>query len=299
MTPTDNLKLTYLHLMEQMRLAFDLITEHASDINARVFTLPAASNEDIGETVKHIDVTPISGEQAYVHSRQHYFKHTLDTQRSGRVLNRLPGVVCIQHPEPHDCITRLEAINQTKKEMKDLIQAVPGNKTERFETIAKILPDIVKLQVTRQLLFIDTPAKSVGFTWANRNAMQRMSKDDVLEKLKTTNEYAKQKEGLSDFYEMVQEETRIISSFKGEPEFTIRRPLRVAPMMNIHYHNPKEPIIPQRKNPANMVAHSPLLVFNHTPTIHPLEDFERPANSDQTSMTLVIPRLHLYEVSCK
>jgi DNA replication terminus site-binding protein len=295
--PTQALKLTYMHLIEQMRLAFELITDHATDIQAHVFQLPHNSNDDIGKAVQDIHVTPVEGKQAFLLTRQHYFKHKLDVTRSGRLLTRLPGIVKIQHPRQEECVAMLHQVNQTKQEIKSLIQAVPGNKTERFETIAKVLPDLVKLQVTRQLLFIDTPAKSVGFSWVNRNAMQHMTKQVVIDKLTVTNEYAKQKQGLSDFYDMAQKEQQYISSFPDNAAFTIRRPLRVAPMMNIHYRSPKTPIIEAHKNPPNMVAHSPLLLFNHAPGIHPLARFERHQfTDDHASMPLVIPRLHLYQV---
>ena len=286
-----------MHLVEQMRLTFDFFTEHATDIQAQLFQLPATSNADIGKKVTDIPVTPIVGEHAISLTRQHYFKHKLDATRSGRLLTRLPGVVCIHHPHSEECMAMLHAINQTKHELRNLFQTVPGNKTERFEAIAKVLPDVVKLQVTRQLLFLATPAKSVGFSWVNRNAMQHMTKKEVIDKLTVTNEYAKSKQGLSDFYDIAQEEQHYISGFPNTSAFTIRRPLRVAPMMNIHYHSPKNSVIEAHKNPANMIAHSPLLVFNHTPSIYPLSDFEpKTYADDNVSLPLVIPRLHLYQV---
>ena len=295
---TANLKIGYADIQERLRLLFEVIDERATDIRAYVYQLPTPSNEDIGDKPTLIRVTPIDGMPAYQLAKTHSFLHTLNQERSGRVLPRLPGIVMIDHPDPLDCLSRMADINRAKDDFKGLMGNTGKDKNDRFDIVSKALPDLVKLQTFRHLLFLNSAAQTIGFSWVNRNSVKCFKKQEVIALLQKANDYYQDRQPLSAFLEMVQKEIHEIDGYSDKAEFVIRRPQRITPMMNVRYYSPKTAILPNHKMPANIVAHSPLFVFNQSPKINDLKTYVRPDNEITLDDTApVIQRLHLYEKS--
>jgi DNA replication terminus site-binding protein len=294
------LKVDYNDINDRLTLVFNMIYEDATSMTADVFELPPPTNEDVGKSPESISVLHHRDHVAKMMARQHYFKHTLNAERSGRVLPRLPGVVFVEHPHALDCMQRLADINQRKDAFQHFLKSsIPGDKNERFRTVSHALPDLVKLQLSRHVLFLDCRAKTIGFSWANRHSIKRLSKEDVLSMLAITDNYYKERQPLSDFIDIVAKEISYIDSFSQHTQFVIRRPLRIAPMMNVSFQLPKVSAIATHKNASNIVAHSPILVFNQQPKIRGLKNYVKKNNVNDSgahTTKLVIPRLHLYEV---
>lgn len=298
MDNTANLKISYADIQERLRLLFDVIDDKATDIRAYVFQLPSPSNDDIGDKPTLIPVTPFTEDTAYQLAKAHSFLHTLNQERSGRVLPRLPGIVMIEHPDPLDCLSRMADINRAKDDFKKQVKNISTDKNVRFREVSKAFPDLVKLQTFRHLLFLNASAQTVGFSWVNRNSVKCYKKLDVIDLLQKADGYYKDRQPLSDFLELVQKEQVRIGEYPPDAEFVIRRPQRITPMMNVRYYSPKNAILPNQNMPANIVAHSPLFVFNHSPKVHDLNTYVRPENEVVLDdIAPVIPRLHLYEKS--
>lgn len=290
------LKICYANIKDRLTLLFDLIEGEATSVNWVVYQLPVPSNDDIGKTPEIIPVSKIEGNKTIGLTREHYFIHKLNAQRSGRILPRLPGVITIEHPNAIECMQRLFEINQCKDEFKEIVSRLSTDKNERFRIVSLALPDLVKLQVFRHVLFVDTAVKSIGFSWANRSSTKRMTRDEVLSTLEKANNYYRERQPLSNFAELVEKEHLGISNYPTSTEFVIRRPLRIAPMMNLRFYQPKIQTLIDHKTPGNMVAHSPLIVFNHIPKIGRLKSYVK--NDQEKALddvAPVIPRLHLYK----
>jgi DNA replication terminus site-binding protein len=296
MDSITQLKVCYTNIQDRLALLFDLIEGEAKSVNGVVYELPVPSNDDIGKTPEIIPVAKIDGDITLRLTREHYFSHRLNIERSGRVLPRLPGVIAIEHPNAKECMQRLFEINQCKDEFREMVSLLSADKNERFRIVSLALPDLVKLQVFRHILFTDTPVKSIGFSWANRSSMKRMTRDEVLTILEKANNYYRERQPLSDFAELVEKEHLGISNYPKTAEFIIRRPLRVAPMMNLRFYEPKVKILTDHNSPGNMVAHSPLIVFNHIPKVGKLKDYVK-NDKDKAidKVAPIIPRLHLYK----
>ncbi|MFT6899325.1 MAG: DNA replication terminus site-binding protein, partial [Paraglaciecola sp.] len=176
----SKLKISYANIKDRLTLLFDLIEGGAKSVKGVVYQLPVPSNDDIGKTPEIIPVAKVDGNKTIRLTREHYFSHQLNAQRSGRVLPRLPGVITIEHANATECMQRLFEINQCKDEFKEIVSRLSSDKNERFRIVSLALPDLVKLQVFRHILFTDTAVKSIGFSWANRSSMKRMTRDEVL-----------------------------------------------------------------------------------------------------------------------
>jgi DNA replication terminus site-binding protein len=296
MDSITQLKICYANIQDRLTLLFDLIEEEAESINGVVYELPVPSNDDIGKTPEIIPVTKIDGNITTALTREHYFTHKLNAQRSGRILPRLPGVITIDHPNAKECMQRLFEINQCKDVFREIVKQLSKDKNERFRIVSLALPDLVKLQVFRHILFTDTPVKSIGFSWANRSSMKRMTRDEVLTTLEKATNYYHERQPLSDFAELVEKEHLGISQYPKNAEFIIRRPLRVAPMMNVRFYEPKVKTLIDHNSPGNMVAHSPLMVFNPVEKVGMLKNYIKNVQDKAfDNIAPVIPRLHLYK----
>lgn len=292
------LQVSYQEIKTQLEAVFELIEQRATSITSVVYQLPPPQNDEIGTQPETIPVASFEDDAAYRMAKYHYFRFKISLERSGRILPRMPGVIMIDHPDHKECLERLHAINVAKLAFKALVSGISTDKNERFTVVSQAIPDLVKLQMFRQLLFVDAPVKKIGFTWAHRHSMKRLKKDDVLALLAVTDKYYKKRQPLSDFRQIVEKEQRYIASFNDKSRFIIRRPLRCTPMMNLRYETPKLGLMVAHKNPNNLVAHSPLLLLNHHPDVGGLKSYVKPmVETELNPLEAVIPRLYLYEHS--
>ena len=290
----------YNELIEHQRLLMATIKDDASLSSACVYTYPKYSDADIGKPVEEIPISPFTGEAALSRALAHLFDHKLDESRSGRLVRRLPGTIVIEHPEPISLLRRMHKVNQLKNELQEHIQAISPDLKKRHELISRILPDLVRIMATRDILYANKPLISVGFTWKHRQSSKTMGKSALLDTLQKTVDYFKTHQPAMNKHPHVEEEMDIISRYPANTRFVQVRPIRVSPAMNLRYQANAERFIPDVRSPVDMVAHSPLWIVNQIPVVHPFHSYDSNSRNqsprERVSLynSLVIPRLHIY-----
>lgn len=293
------IRVSYTDLLDSIALLVDELLERSTIENACVFELPAFDDNDIGSPPEHIPIVLHQGDDALKLALRHIQSFKLDNEHSGRIIKRLPGLISLSHPEPVSVLSRMAIINHKKSELHKLIIQSHPDKNKRFLQLVDILPNLVKLKAFRDLLFANRPLYSVGFSWKHRKSMKRLSKRQLLDMLNKTLSYYESRFPLSPYNDIVQNELSLISQYPATSRFIMARNLRVAPAMNLRYEKDTDVILSELKAPVDMIAHSPLFVFNQSIKLHPLKPYcsqdARPPEAPRNR--LVIDRLSIYEDS--
>ncbi|MAA94503.1 MAG: hypothetical protein CML22_07465 [Rheinheimera sp.] len=296
---TGRIRLAYQNLLDECSLLEEALLEQSSLIQAQVYMLPRFDDNDVGVTPTTIPVTAHQGEDALKLALSHIKSFKLDEKHSGRIIKRLPGVIVLSHPQALSLLQRMATINLKKAELHKLIIDSHPDKNKRFLQLVDTLPNLVKLKAFRGVLFANRPLYSVGFTWKHRQSRQKLSKRNLIQLLDKTLEYYASYQPLSPYNEIVQKEKALISQYPATSRFIMARSLRVSPSMNLRYLKETAVHIDGLKAPVDMIAHSPLFVFNQDVKLHPLKDYSvedaRPPRA--LPNPLVIDRLCVYEDS--
>lgn len=303
-----NLRASYQHLCAHIDSFTEFLLAHGELISATVYTMPTYTNLDIDAHPSNIELIPVHGKQALLESLDWMKKNSITNDQSGRIVPRLPGVIVYQHPEPLECIMRLERINVLKNDLNEAIIDISADKDIRFETVKMALPNLIKKVATRHFLFANRPVNTVSFTWAHRLTGENKTKQQVMAILQRSLDYSNKNTIADPMFSMrVEQDKLMISQLPQQSVFAIRRPIRVTPMLNLNYRKGSTPYLherPSSKNalgiaPRNFVAHSPVFIFNDLPKVFPFKSYNQdehpkpePAHLDKE--VLVIERLHLY-----
>lgn len=307
MDKITNLRASYHLLVDHIESFTEYLLGQGELKSATVYEYPAHTDDDVAHAPQSIVLTPVHQEAALLMALESIKKNTIVDDQSGRIVPRLPGVIVYHHPNPLECLSRLERINMLKNDLADAILAISPDKDVRFEVVKDALPLLIKKVATRHLIYANRPVKSVSFSWAHRYAGKTLSKTQVEDMLEKSLMYSN-KHTLSDprFGLQVEEDMVTISQLPAHSQFVIRREIRVTPMLNLNYEKDSSSYLQSRPasktptalSPKNYVAHSPVFIFAGNPRIYPFENYTGRTQSTQQAgrepVELIIPRLHLY-----
>lgn len=282
----------YFNMMEHIKLLRELLSQSASPYSV-CFVLPHLSKEDIGIEPCAIHVEKVTGQYALNMAIEHLSQHELKEDVPGLFAQRLPGVIFLNlTPEDtQEAEQRIEAINSLKAMFAGLVKALSPNKDVRFEIVSQALPNLIKKSVARKILVAPEHCKRIGFTWKRFYSVRKKTPLEWDEYLENAIKKGRPK-GVeqTNWEQAIEIERQILRNNDDAAAFVSRRPLRIAPAMNLTMSGGKV-------KATTVVAHSPLWVFNQVPTVGVLNDFNDGAQKRQGSEReeqLLIPRLFLY-----
>ena len=296
----NTLRSDFQYLQEHLRLLNEDINNSCTLVKAIAFGLPDYDDEDVGEAVSEIPVTRYEGEKVLDKALLHMSTMKLDHKRSGRMMKRLPGIICMHTQAPVHLLLRMRKVNQIKEQFKQTVLKISPDVNVRFELMKDAVPDLIKLALYRRVLYLDRPAYSIGISWANRHSRKNLTRSEVISMLETTQRYYASRPAESHKANLVEDELKQVAHSKSA-RFYIKRPLRVAPTYNVKYEKHAESLLVDIEGGEpvaikNAIAHSPIWIFNNLPKIHELETYRKTERKRRSSFTLpIIERLHLYE----
>jgi hypothetical protein len=126
--------------------------------------------------------------------------------------------------------------------------------------------------------------------------VQRFGKAQLMATLETNLSYYQKRFPLTNKPQEIAEEIAIISQYPATSCFIQARSLRVAPAMNLNYVKHTVKYIESASAPVDMIAHSPLFVFNQDVKIHPLKPYDvaNAGTSKVHGKELLLPRISVY-----
>ena len=126
----------------------------------------------------------------------------------------------------------IDQINQHKLDFKALVQQA-GGRDEKFDLVHTALPGVITLQVYRKLTLLAGELQSLGFTWADKQTINRLSREQVLEMLERSRRYIPALSNNEEWSKMVDQEVYDIRRLPADAELRIRRPVKTHPMINL------------------------------------------------------------------
>lgn len=260
-------------------------------LEAHVYPLPAVPQGQEHEPIEQIEVGYLGGEEALAATLAAYQDHSARPGCSTKATHRLPGWLRFSAASASQLRPLIEEINARKLAFKGLVQQA-GGRDEKFELVHRALPGVITLQVYRKLTLLEGELHSLGFTWADKQSINRLSREQVLEMLERSRRYIPALSNNEEWSKMVDQEVYDLRRLPADAELRIRRPVKTHPMSNLLWQD-REPRKQQLK------ASLPLLLCSDTqPGVTHLGHYPpklRQARRDRKiGGTPIIERLHLY-----
>ena len=260
-------------------------------LEAHVYPLPAVPQGQEHEPIEQIEVGYLGAEEALAATLAAYQDHSARPGCSTKATHRLPGWLRFSAASASQLRPLIEEINARKLAFKGLVQQA-GGRDEKFELVHRALPGVITLQVYRKLTLLEGELHSLGFTWADKQSINRLSREQVLEMLERSRRYIPALSNNEEWSKMVDQEVYDLRRLPADAELRIRRPVKTPPMINLLWQD-REPRKQQLK------ASLPLLLCSDTqPGVTHLGHYPpklRQARRDRKiGGEPIIERLHLY-----
>lgn len=271
--------------------------------SAIVFKLPETKKGEENNDINQIAISTLTGKAALNLALTNYnrlFIHDSPQHISNKTAIRLPGALCFNLSVENylGIKQQLETINKLKTELKNIVTHQSGIKKEqRFEFIHQQLHGLITLNAYRKINYVESPS-SINFGWANKNIVNKVTKEQILERLhknyqseKAMSAYTKQQ-----WRTLIEKEIQDLNSISNDAILKIQRPVKVQPIARVWYANEKQQV--------QYACPLPLLSFssdtNHLTKLGTLTDYDinnikikyKPKNK---KLKLIIARLHLYQ----
>ncbi|WP_340622378.1 DNA replication terminus site-binding protein [Xenorhabdus siamensis] len=272
-------------------------------IDAQVFQLPQIEKGEEHEQITDIDVNPLQGNEALhlgLRFYQKLFIHHNHPNISSKAASRLPGALCfsVNHQQYKTAINVIEEVNQLKAELENIVTKESGvSKEQRFEFVHDHLRGLITLNAYRTITPLVNP-DTINFGWANKNIINKVTKQQVLERLEKSYNAGKAVPPYSSdqWAALVALEITDVKKLPDNVVLKIKRPVKVQPIARVWYSEIQKQV--QYACPLPIIAfytedseikpkvgtlpnyNANAIKYRHKPKAKPLE--------------LVIPRLHLY-----
>ncbi|MGY3870029.1 DNA replication terminus site-binding protein [Aeromonas crassostreae] len=284
-------------LRQQMSELESLLAELASRIlrlpllEAQVYPLPPVLQGQEHDPISQIEVGLLEGEAAREAALAAYRHHGARPGCSTKSTQRLPGWLRLPAEAAPLLEPLIEEINRCKLAFKALVQQA-GGRDEKFELVHGALPGVITLQIYRQLTLLAGDLHSLGFTWADKQTISRLSREQAIAMLERSRRYVPALSHPEQWQQMVDKEIYDIRRLSADSELRIRRPVKTHPMINLLWRD-REPRKQQIK------ASLPLLLCaDASPAIKPLGHYppklRQPRRDRKIGERPLIERLHLY-----
>ncbi|MFQ2298319.1 DNA replication terminus site-binding protein [Aeromonas dhakensis] len=289
-TPTAALRQQMERLEEALARLADQLTQ-LELLEAHVYPLPAVAQGEEHEPIDTITVGYLDGEEALAATLAAYRDHSARAGCSTKATHRLPGWLRLPAASAPLLRPLIDEINECKLTFKALVQQA-GSRDEKFELVHRALPGVITLQVYRKLTLLEGDLHSLGFTWADKQSINRLSREQVLEMLERSRRYVPALSDNEEWSKMVDQEVYDIRRLPADAELRIRRPVKTHPMINLLWLD-REPRKQQIK------ASLPLLLCSDSPPAvthlgHYPPKLRQARRDRKIGGEPVIERLHLY-----
>ncbi|WP_375054925.1 DNA replication terminus site-binding protein [Zobellella sp. DQSA1] len=292
-TLAARLRHTFSELESALAALSEVITQAAgAPLQAGCFPLPDVATGQEHEPVTHIRVARLDGGEAVAAALDGYRQWYIRPDCSAKASFRLPGYLLL----PAACRQQLDPlvaeINRLKLQFRAQVQEAEG-RDKKFTLVHDTLPGLVTLQVYRQLVLLPRPASRLGFTWANKQIIQKIDKDQLVGQLTESRQKPPPLVDARTWLQCVDREIYDVKRLPPGVELRLRRPVKTHPMVNVRWCEEIKPRQQQVK------AHLPLILCqDELPAVTPLGDYPPATIRKRREASItegpLIPRLHIY-----
>ncbi|AEY01841.1 DNA replication terminus site-binding protein [Oceanimonas sp. GK1] len=270
------------------------ILRQAGDLPvATCYCLPEVALGKEHEPVEHIQVqAQLTGRPALDAALSAFGRWHLKADCSAKASFRLPGFILLPGASRALLEQQVAEVNRLKLAFRTLVQQL-DDKDKKFTLVHHTFPGLITLQVYRQLTLLPHTASRLGFTWANKQIIQKVDKARLVEQLMQSRHSPPPLTDAHTWQQCVDREIYDVKRLPAHVELRLRRPVKTHPMVNVRW---SEPLTPRQQQ---FKAHLPLLLCqDELPAITHLGDYPPAKARKQRAARIggepLIPRLHIY-----
>ncbi|MDX7992260.1 DNA replication terminus site-binding protein [Xenorhabdus littoralis] len=277
-------------------------------IDAQVFELPKIEKGEEHEQINEIVVNLRQGYEALnlgLHFYQKLFIHHNNPNISSKAASRLPGALCfsVSHQQYKEAMNLISEVNQLKTELENIVTKESGiSKEQRFEFVHDHLRGLITLNAYRTITPLLNP-DSINFGWANKNIINKVTKQQILERLEKSYNAGRSVPPYSSeqWAALVALEITDIKKLPDDAVLKIKRPVKVQPITRVWYSEIQKQV--QYACPLPLIVFYTKDIYTENsetkPKIGTLPNYDANAIKHRYKpkakpLELVIPRLHLY-----
>ncbi len=296
---------------DEMRSAIDELCEAITEdcvINGAVFDLPAILKQDVTDNSpldpEFISVNTINDRTAAISRTKDAYRNlwiSSNPDISTRHPYRLPGALILDMNYSHIFRPLVERVNNSKSEFENQSLALP--ELIRFTELHDLFPGLMTIQACRKISLINEPLQSVRFFWANKQAISKVTKEEIITRLRKSQINPGRKMLSPDdqnvWFEKVENEIAAVMAVSDNAILRIRRPINVQPMARI---SRIEALPGEKQNIQQIPNPIPILVLSEKDgylKLGELKDFDKfgvkhKLQPRKPKLSPIIERLHLY-----
>ncbi|NHI02033.1 DNA replication terminus site-binding protein [Oceanimonas sp. MB9] len=260
---------------------------------ATCYQLPEVAQGKEHDPLEHITIEHrLTGEEALKASLIGFSRWHIKPDCSAKASYRLPGFVLLPADSRAAIAPLIDDINRLKQAFRALVQQL-DDKDKKFTLVHDTFPGLITLQVYRQLTLLPYTASRLGFTWANKQIIQKVDKTKLVAQLMQSRQSPPPLVDATTWQTCIDREIYDVKRLPAGVELRLRRPVKTHPMVNVRWSQPLSPRQQQFK------AHLPLILCqDEVPAISHLTDYP-PAKTRKRRAARIggeplIPRLHIY-----
>ncbi|MDP5291968.1 DNA replication terminus site-binding protein [Oceanimonas sp. CHS3-5] len=267
--------------------------EAGNSPRACCYRLPEVAQGKEHDPVEQIPVQEqLSGQPALDTALAALGRWHIQPDCSAKASFRLPGFVLLPAASRSLVEPLIDEVNRLKLAFRALVQRL-DDKDKKFTLVHDTFPGLVTLQVYRQLTLLPHAAMRLGFTWANKQIIQKVDKTRLVEQLMQSRNHPPPLVDAHTWLQCVDREVYDVKRLPAHVELRLRRPVKTHPMVNVRWREPLSPRQQQFK------AHLPLLLCqDELPAITHLCDYPPTKTRKRRAARIggepLIPRLHIY-----
>lgn len=201
---------------------------------ARVHPLPDVAEGCEEQPIVRIDVATLEGDAAREAAIAAFSEYTLRPGCSSKATFRLPGWLHFPAASHTRLAPLVSRVNELKIQFKQEVQQA-GGRDEKFDLVHDALPGTITLQVYRQLALHVGELLAIGFTWADKQAIRKISKEEAMAMLERSKGYVPALMHREEWQARVEQEMIDVRRLGPDTELRIRRAVKTHPMANLRW----------------------------------------------------------------
>lgn len=289
-TPLAQLR-ALMHEIEQGLHELALCLRQEPLCQARVHPLPPVAEGHEEDPIEQIRVETLTGTLALEAAIAAFADHSLRPGCSSKATLRLPGWLHYPAASGERLAPLISHINLLKARFQQEVQQA-GGRDDKYQLVHQALPGTITLQVYRQLPLLQGELLAIGFTWADKQAIRKLSREEAIALLERSKGYVPGIMAKEEWLARVEQEIIDVKRLGPSARLRIRRPVKTHPMANLRWGD-KTP--PKQQVKASL----PLIICSDAnPKVKPLGHYpnkaRQPRSDRRGAERVLIERMHIH-----
>lgn len=202
-------------------------------VQARVYVIPRVSAQETYAPIKEIIPETVDDFLAQVKGKRMFSDFYGDTQVSTKCPIKMPGLLQYQG-DMNEINPLVIALNRAKDAFKESVVSI-GDADEQFRIVHLLYPYLIIEQLTRHVNIAQKGIRSVGFSFANKQLSDKISREAAEKLLKKSYFTPRDLIDPKVWHDLVDQAVAKVENLPSHLRLVKRREGKVQPIININY----------------------------------------------------------------